>query len=175
MGWRQPLEQDRASIFASKGYITLAADVYGIDNHQPQEFQEKMALPTQYPSDLDLAVARVEAAVELLKSMPNVDSSKIALIGYCFGGSLVLSYSALGHDSAIATVAFHGSLSAVPNATELVPIVPKVLILSGGEDSQDSTKSVMDIEALLNAGNATWQLTRYAHVEHAFTNFYSEN
>lgn len=133
-----------------------------------------MALPTQYRSDLDLAVARVEAAVELPKSMPSVDSSKIALIGY-FGGSLVLTSSVLGHASAIATVAFHGSLSAVPNATELVPIVPKVLILSGGEDSQDSTKSVMDIEALLNAGNATWQLTRYAHVEHAFTNFYSEN
>lgn len=162
--------QERMSSFAQEGnYVVLAADIFG-NGALPETTEDRVAQVTIYRSNLDLTISRIESAINVLKNDPHVDPTRIALVGYCFGGTIGLMYAMAGHDAS-AVIAFHGSISYFSDK-ELpsVPVVPKVLILSGGEDTQDSTKSVIDMEGALNHGNATWQLTRYSDVEHGFTN-----
>jgi len=74
-----------------------------------------------------------------------------------------------------AIVSFHGGLSSIiPSAGGGGPgggpaVTPQILVLSGGED--DASTDVMDLEKTLDAANATWEITRYSDVEHAFTKF----
>ena len=58
---------------------------------------------------MPVAKARFLAALDLLKSDPTVDADKIAAIGYCFGGGVVLSMARMGVDLK-GVVSFHGSL-----------------------------------------------------------------
>eukprot|EP00580_Thalassiosira_gravida_P021330 CAMPEP_0201679320 /NCGR_PEP_ID=MMETSP0494-20130426/48189_1 /ASSEMBLY_ACC=CAM_ASM_000839 /TAXON_ID=420259 /ORGANISM="Thalassiosira gravida, Strain GMp14c1" /LENGTH=222 /DNA_ID=CAMNT_0048162775 /DNA_START=376 /DNA_END=1040 /DNA_ORIENTATION=- len=144
--------QERMSSFAQEGnYVVLAADIFG-NGALPETTEDRVAQVTIYRSNLDLTISRIESAINVLKNDPHVDPTRIALVGYCFGGTIGLMYAMAGHDAS-AVIAFHGSISYFSDK-ELpsVPVVPKVLILSGGEDTQDSTKSVIDMEGALNHG-----------------------
>jgi dienelactone hydrolase len=67
------------------GWIGFVADLYGEDMHDVQEFDVKVAQATKYRSDTELFNGRVQAAIDTLKENPNVDTSRIAIIGYCLG------------------------------------------------------------------------------------------
>jgi dienelactone hydrolase len=169
-------EWTRASMIATQlGYVAIAADVYGLENHQPESIEERIALTSLYRGNLTLYASRLTAAVNLAKSLDVVDSNLgLGAVGYCFGGTGVLNFALGGYDEGLhAVIAFHGGLSGVTFPTRNTTVFQKVLILSGGEDTQDSTASVMEMEARLDAGNSTWELTRYSDVEHGFTNFLS--
>ena len=92
---------------------------------------------------------------------------------------MVLRHALSGSDATVGTVAFHGGLNGVSVDNYEEPVRTGVLILTGGKDTSDSTKSVIDIERALNKGDVNvedrpgWELTRYSDVEHGFTNFES--
>jgi dienelactone hydrolase len=67
------------------GWIGFVADLYGEDMHDVQDFDVKVEQATKYRSNPELFNGRVQAAIDTLKENPNVDSSKIAIIGYCLG------------------------------------------------------------------------------------------
>ena len=95
----------------------------------------------------------------------------MALIGYCFGGSVALSHALSSQTGADAAITFNGGIGSVSkdlNAT----VNSKVLILSGGKDTSDSTADMKAMEEALNRGDNLWQISRYSHVEHGFTNFH---
>lgn len=161
-------EQQRATMIAQQlGYVAFAADVYGPDKHNVTDIDERMMLAGLYRENSTLGNARINAAINAVKELDSVDAENVGVIGYCFGGSLVITYGVSGEDNAVAIASFHGGLSAVPNASATV--MPKILILSGGED--DASSDIVNLEETLNAGNATWEITRYSGIEHAFTVF----
>jgi len=161
-------ETDTAQYISGElGYVGFAADLYGPDLHDVQDFQVKVQQATMLRSDPALFNGRVEAAINAVSQMPEVDPTKIAVIGFCLGGTGVLGYSFSNTDAAtskiVAGVSFHGGLVDF-NVTG--SMASKVLVLSGGND--DAGTAVEDLEARLKEANATWQITRYSGVEHGF-------
>jgi len=162
-------EQQRATMLADIGYVGFAADIYGINDHIVEDFARKVELATLYRSNVTLFVQRIKAAVNLVKTFDEVDPEKVAIIGYCFGGTGVMDYALTGQDDVSALVSFHGGLSMLPDAGP--EIVPKLLVLSGGSD--DTSTDIIDLENTLSAANGTWEITRYSGIEHGFTAFSS--
>lgn len=88
-------EQTRATMIADAlGYVGFAADIYGADKHIVNDITERRTLATLYRSNATLFSERIQAAVELVKTFPEVDAENVALIGYCFGGCVFLCYFA---------------------------------------------------------------------------------
>jgi len=83
-------EQQRATMLADMGYVGFAADIYGINDHIVEDFDRKVELATLYRSNVTLFVQRIKAAVNLVKTFDEVDPEKVAIIGYCFGGTGVM-------------------------------------------------------------------------------------
>jgi len=152
------------------GWIGFVADIYGPDMHDVQEMNVRMEQATLYRSDPELFTSRIQSAIDVLKNHPNVDNSKIAMIGYCLGGTGVLGYQfgngMNGNDTMTTTtsssdivgaVSFHGGLMEFDVSAEMAS---PVLVLSGGND--DAGTAVEDLESRLKEANATWQITRYS-------------
>lgn len=160
-------EQERAEMIADElGYIGFAADIYGKDKHEVPNITERIALVNLYRPNATLFSTRIQAAVETVRGLEDVDGDKIALIGYCFGGTGVLTYAMTGINDVQAVVSFHGGLTTVPTTGD-VDVTPKVLVLSGGAD--DASSDIIDLEMNMDSVNANWEITRYSNIEHAFT------
>eukprot|EP00592_Proboscia_alata_P014804 CAMPEP_0194397656 /NCGR_PEP_ID=MMETSP0174-20130528/125665_1 /TAXON_ID=216777 /ORGANISM="Proboscia alata, Strain PI-D3" /LENGTH=971 /DNA_ID=CAMNT_0039193857 /DNA_START=24 /DNA_END=2940 /DNA_ORIENTATION=- len=162
-------EKQRATMIAKElGYVAFAADIYGADLHEVVEFSERIELSTKYRSNNALYISRIKAAIDLMKSSDLVISDKIAVIGYCFGGTGVITYALSGESDAAALVSLHGGLTDFVVGPE---VKPKLLVLSGGAD--DTATDIMKLEDTLNVANATWEITRYSGIKHGFTAFES--
>lgn len=163
-------EQLRAVMIAEEfGYVGFAADIYGKDLHNVTDRMQRNELLDFYRLNATRYVERIQAAVDLVRSMDEVDAENVAIIGYCFGGTGVLTYAlTTGRMSNVsAVVSFHGGLVTLPDAGP--EISPKILVFSGGDD--DNATEIMDLESTLDAANATWEITRYSGTGHAFTVF----
>lgn len=164
-------EQQRATMIAKElGYVGFAADIYGKDKLQVDDREERIALASLYRGNSTLFASRIQAAIDEVKSLEEVDSDNVAVIGYCFGGTGVITFGLVGGKDVKGLVSFHGGLSSIPEAGPMME--PKLLVLSGGED--DTATQVYDLEATLDAANATWEITRYSGIQHAFTKFDDE-
>jgi len=164
-------EMRRATMIAEElGYIGFAADIYGADMHDVQDQNVKVEQATKYRSDVDLFNSRVQSAIDTVKTIDGVDADKIAIIGYCLGGTGVLSYSFANTDAdangIVGAVSFHGGLMDFDVTGNMTS---PILVLSGGND--DAGTAVEDLEGRLKEAEATWQITRYSGVVHGFTNF----
>jgi dienelactone hydrolase len=172
-------EQQRATLIAQDlNYIGFAADIYGADLHNVSNTTQRMELATYYRStNTSLFTERIQAAIDVVKDMEDVDADNVALIGYCFGGTGVLQYAMMlgdaSGDEVNAVVSFHGGLTEnilAPNMTgDETNVTAKILVLSGGED--DATSDIMDLELALDGRGANWEITRYSGIDHAFTKF----
>jgi dienelactone hydrolase len=152
-------EAHRATLLAEAGYIAFAADIYGSEYTQVEDFGMRVNLTGTYRSDYELFVSRIQAAVNVLANHELVDAGKILMLGYCFGGTGVVNYAFSGLQNVKAVVPFHGGLTSLaPIQTDV--IYPYVLVESGGED--DAHGNNTELEMSLNNANATWEITRYS-------------
>jgi dienelactone hydrolase len=78
-------EQERATALADMGYVALAADIYGKDLHEVAEIPDRIEQVTLYRTNPDLYFSRMQAAIDQIKALEDVDPDEIAIIGYCFG------------------------------------------------------------------------------------------
>src|SRR6185312_3867378 len=120
--------RNQARRLAEAGYVGFALDMYGagkVTTH-PQDAQ---AFATEATKDPAVVVARFNAALDLLKRDPRVDAARLAAIGYCFGGGVVLNMARAGAD--LAVVSFHGSLGTQTPA-QPGKVKARVLVLAGG-------------------------------------------
>src|SRR2546428_4489415 len=119
-----------AEIWAKLGYVTFAADIFGyVEGVLPKDVPEMQAQIAIYDKDRSLMRARTQAAFDVLVKNPMVDPSRIALIGYCFGGGVGIEFAATGAPLA-ANVAIHGSFRGrapgwAANAKGLFPLLPR--------------------------------------------------
>lgn len=158
--------RNQARRLAEAGYVGMAIDVYGKGKHaaHPQEAQAFVAEATKDPAVL---VARFNAAWETLKRDPHVDSTRIAAIGYCFGGMVVLSQARAGADLD-AVVSFHGALPEGP--VDSGRVKARVLVLTGGDDAFVPGDKVEAFKQQMEKAGARIAVITYPGAKHAFTN-----
>ena len=149
-----------------QGYIAFVADIYGKGNI-PTDFASASKIAGQFKTDYALYQKRISLALDQLKAA-GAQSGKIAVIGYCFGGTGALETARAGFDVA-GVISIHGGLSKAadrPNG----PIKTKVLIENPAED-RGVTKEIYDQQVQeLKEGKADWQIITYASSGHTFTN-----
>lgn len=160
-------EKRRSRELAELGYNVFAADIYGKGiRPQPPEAGKEAG---KYKNDRPLFRARITAALDQLKADEHTNVSKIAAIGYCFGGGGVLELARSGAPVA-GVVSFHGSLDAAPGmAAEVGKIPAKVLVLHGADDPFAPAAQVSGLEKELTDAKADWQVVLYGGAVHSFT------
>jgi dienelactone hydrolase len=152
-------QKSRAEQLAALGYVALAADVYG-KGVRPANAQEASTEAGKYYKDRDLMRARMRAGLDFLSAQAVADPSRMAVIGYCFGGACALELARSGAPLK-AVVTFHGSLNN-PKPDDARNIKAKVLVLHGADDpfvKQDEVKAFMDE---MRAAGVDWQLVQYS-------------
>lgn len=157
----------RARMLAELGYTALAVDMYGegrIGDH-PQEAAEFMNAVLK---NADLAKARFSAAQKFLQHEPTVDPTRIAAIGYCFGGATVLMMAREGVDLA-GVVSFHGLLNAGA-PTQPGRVKARVLVETGADDAMAGPDEVAAFEKDMQAAGANFRVDSYPGAKHGFTN-----
>lgn len=156
----------RAEMLARLGYVGFAGDLYGVDD-QPADGGEAGALAGRYYGDVELFRQRVMANLEKLRADPRVDSSRVAVMGYCFGGSGALEAVRAGADVQGA-VSFHGRLGTQAPAQQGAVTAP-VLVLTGADDPSVTPADVEAFEEEFRSAGATdWQVVSYSGALHAF-------
>ena len=156
----------RADMLAALGYIAIAADMYG-EGKQGNNPKEAGALAAPFYGNPQLAKERIEAAVAKIKSYPETDGSKMACIGYCFGGSMSLFAAKLGMDFK-GVVSFHGGLAGVPAETGVTKA--KILVCHGAADKFVSADEVKNFRSNLDAVKVPYTFITYPNATHAFSN-----
>jgi dienelactone hydrolase len=160
-------EKARADMLASRCYNAFAIDMYGKDI-RPKDNDEAGKQATKYKTDLKLARRRINAAMNYAKGHKNVDAGRIAIMGYCFGGTMALEYARSGIDIDGA-VSFHGALATPEPITKPDVIKTSIQVHHGADDPMvPQTEVAAFIEEMKKSG-ADWSLTQYAHAVHAFT------
>jgi dienelactone hydrolase len=159
--------RERANMLAELGYTAIAVDMYG-DGKQAEHPDDAGKFAGQVFSNLDEAQSRFTQAIETLKSHETVDGEKIAAIGYCFGGSIVLSMANAGYDLD-AVAAFHSGVQ-LPVQPDSSTFKAKVLVCNGGADPMVTAESVEAFKASMDAIGADYDYIAYDSVVHAFTN-----
>ncbi|MBM4188806.1 MAG: dienelactone hydrolase family protein [Gemmatimonadetes bacterium] len=156
----------QARRLAEAGYVGLALDMYGdgkITNHP----DSAAAFVGEATRDAAALRAKFQAALDQLKQDPQVDSTKVAAIGYCFGGMIVLSEARAGTDLD-AVASFHGALptGAIPPGT----VKARILVLTGGADPMVPQAALDRFSGEMTAAGATFEIVSYPGVKHSFTN-----
>jgi dienelactone hydrolase len=158
---------EKAKQFATLGYIGFAVDMYGRGRIGVSN-DEKMALMTPLVNDRKLLAARIRAAFETVQNRPEVDATRIAVLGFCFGGMCALDLARSGV-SLKAAVSCHGLL-AKPDKLDGKPIQAKILALHGYADPMVDPEQLLAFCQEMEAAKVDWQVHCYGQVQHAFTN-----
>lgn len=157
----------RADMLAALGYAALAVDMYGA-GQQADHPEDAGKFAGAVRKNLPLMKERFLAALALLRAQESVDPAKIAAIGYCFGGGVVLEMARAGIDL-VGVASFHGSLgggSAVPPGQ----IKARVLVLNGADDSFVTAEQIAAFKAEMTAAGADFAFFNYPGALHSFTN-----
>jgi dienelactone hydrolase len=157
--------RSRAKQLAQLGYIAMAVDMYG-DGKTGEDPKAAQALATPYYKDPTLSKTRLDAAINKLKTFPQTDTSKMAAIGYCYGGFIVLNAAKLGADLK-GVVSFHGDLSGVPVNKNLLKA--KILVCHGEADPLVNPQ-VAGFKKSMDSAGVDYTFKSYPNAMHAFTN-----
>ncbi|MDD4913506.1 MAG: dienelactone hydrolase family protein [Methylococcales bacterium] len=159
--------RERARMLANLGYTALAVDMYG-DGKSSEHASDAAGFMNSVLENADLKKQRFLAAKAFLEKQPGVDAAKIAAIGYCFGGSVVLDMARSGVDLA-AVVSFHGNL-VTKTPAEPGMVKAQILVLNGADDSLVSAGSIADFEREMTRAGAKYRFVNYPGAKHGFTN-----
>jgi dienelactone hydrolase len=156
----------RAEQLAELGYIAFAADMYGEGKTtaHPKEAGEMAGKVRANVADWR---QRAAAALDVLKSQPQCDKTKLAAIGYCFGGSTALQMAFAGADLT-AVVSFHGALP-TPTPAEAKQVKAAILVCHGAADTFIPDKAIKDFRDALDKAGVKYEFVAYPGVVHSFT------
>ncbi|HLY11007.1 MAG TPA: dienelactone hydrolase family protein [Planctomycetota bacterium] len=161
-----PYERMRAEETAKLGLVAFALDIYGKGVH-PKDTQEAAKVAGGFKSDRALLRARAVAGLDALRHLEVCDASKIAVMGYCFGGTTALEVARSGAE-VVGTISFHGDLSS-PTPDDATKIRGKVLALHGADDPFVPAAQVAGFEEEMRKAGVDWQLVAFGGAVHGFT------
>lgn len=156
----------RARELAQLGYAALAIDMYG-DGQHTQHAHEAKALMQSATNDAKVSQARAQAGLDLLKAQAEVDAGKVAAIGYCFGGKIVLDMARQGMDLA-GVVSFHGILATATPAKK-GEVKARVLVLNGADDSFIPASDIAAIQTEMKNAGVDYRFVNYPGARHGFS------
>jgi len=157
----------RARDLAGLGYSALAIDMYG-DGKNTEHPKDAMAFMQAALKDSEAASARFQAGLDLLKKQPQTDPDKLAAIGYCFGGKVVLDAARQGVPLA-GVVSFHGALVTNTPATP-GSVKAKVLVEHGALDSMVTQDNVTAFKSEMDKAGADYKFVSLEGAKHGFSN-----
>lgn len=165
--------EESANLLAKNGYVVLAVDLFNgevVTNNQERSGELTGAI-RENPG---IAIENMKAAVNYLRSLDNVDPSKIASLGWCFGGQQSLQLAINSKDDPpAATVIYYGRLT--NDSQAISNITSPVLGIFGGKDQSIPVDSVMQFQKALNDTGITNEIHVYPNVGHAFANPSNDN
>lgn len=164
MGEKQ-FERDKAAALASRGYVAFACDIYG-KGVRPQNAEQARAEATKYYANPALCRSRLLAGLKVLQDNEHVDQGRIAVLGFCFGGTCALELARSGAEVRGA-ISFHGGLKRLG---ENAGIKAKVLVLHGADDPFVPAEDIAAFMAEMREGKVDWQFNAYGNAVHSFTN-----
>jgi dienelactone hydrolase len=166
--WMGVSEHTRAvtTDLAKMGYVAFGADIYG-KGVRPADQPTASAEAGKYKGNRALLRERAKAGLAQLQNHPMVDGSKLAAIGFCFGGTTALELARSGAEIAGA-VSFHGSLDS-PNPADGKNIKAKLLILHGADDPFVKQEDIAAFQDELRKAGADWQMIYYGDAVHSFS------
>lgn len=159
--------QSRCRQLAELGYVAFGADIYG-KGVRPEGPEAAGEEASKYRSDRPLMRARAQAGLDQLSSYDQVDGERVAAIGYCFGGGVVLELARSGAD-VDGVVSFHGNLD-TPNPEDARQIVGQVLVCHGAADPYVPKEQVQAFWDEMNKAGVDWRMIAYGNAVHSFTN-----
>ncbi len=173
--------KERAAMLARLGYVAFACDMYG-EGKSTTSGEEAGKLAGQFQGQDAKRVARMQAALDVLRKHPLVEEGNLGAIGYCFGGTSALKLACAEGDGAESggggvggvkglkvVVSFHGSLWDLTEA-EAARIKCKVLICHGSMDNFIPVEQKNKFIATMDAARVDFQFAEYGGAVHSFTN-----
>ncbi len=155
----------RANMLAEMGYIAMAVDMYG-NGKMGNDPGAAQALAMPFYQNPAMAKKHFDMALEELKKNPNVDQSKIAGIGYCFGGGMLLNFARMG-EPLNGVVSFHGSLLGTPADKNLTKAE---ILVCHGENDDFVNAEVAPFKKQMDSIGKSYTFKSYPGATHAFTN-----
>ena len=156
----------RAKQLAELGYLAFAIDMYG-DGKTAESPDSAQKISSPFYANLRMSQARFDAALAKIKTFPNADTNRIAAIGYCFGGGMVLNMARLG-EPLKGVVSFHGNLMGAPADKNLLKA--EILVCHGDSDKFVLPAEVAAFKKQMDSVGAKYAFKHYANATHAFTN-----
>ena len=159
--------RSRAKKLAQMGYVALAVDMYG-GGKTAAHPDDAGKFAGAVMNNVKGAKKRFLAAKARLAKHPNVDASKTAAIGYCFGGGVVLHMARMGVDLDVVG-SFHGSLGTKSPASKGA-IKGKLFVANGAADPFVSAEAIDTFKKEMKDAGADLTFVNYPGVQHSFTN-----
>lgn len=160
-------ERGVADRLAEMGYVALAADIYG-EGVRPKDTGEAGTLAGRFKAgDRALYRERIKAGLEALKAQAGVDPSRLAVIGFCFGGTGAIEAARAGMPVK-GIVSFHGGLDFTPDP-KAAPIGARMLVCHGADDPFVPAKDVAAFQDDMRRLKADYTFVAYAGAVHSFT------
>ena len=159
--------KERAHRLASLGYVAFALDYVG-DGVVLQDMNENRARIAAFTEAPERIRAIGHASLDVLRAQAEVEPTKVAAIGYCFGGTAVLELARSGADVAC-TVGFHSMLS-TKRPDDAHQIKGKILVCIGAEDPLVPPEQRLAFEREMRAGKVDWRLYLFGNAVHGFAN-----
>jgi dienelactone hydrolase len=157
----------RAEKLAASGFVAFALDMYGGGKNTAHP-KEADLWSKAVQEQQEVAKARFQAAYDLLAANSRVAPGKIAAIGYCFGGAVVLTMAAAGADLD-GVVSYHGALPTEPVAAGTT-VKAKILAYQGAADPFVTAEQTATFQHNLEAAGAEWEFVLFGGAKHSFTN-----
>lgn len=148
-----------------QGYVAFIADIYG-EGNIPTNMDTAAKNSGYFKKNYEAYQKRISLALNELKKNGAI-ASKVAVIGYCFGGTGALE-SARGNLPVVGAVSIHGSIGKNRARTN-TPISTKILVENPADDKSVTQEDYDNLVKEMNEGNADWQIITYAHSKHTFT------
>jgi dienelactone hydrolase len=157
----------QAQRLAELGYIALACDLHG-EGKLFADLKSVSPILESLRSEPSHIRARAKGGLDALVARPEVDASRVAAIGFCFGGTMALEL-ARGGNPVVGVVGFHSGLATVA-PKDAHNIKGKVLVCIGADDPVIPLGQRIDFESEMRNGGVDWQMDVYGGVMHSFTN-----
>ena len=159
--------RERARMLAEEGYTAFALDMYG---EVATSREQAMALLQGLMQDVDELRRRALAGLAVLKAQEGVDPARLAAVGYCFGGAVVLELARAAPELKC-VVAFHPGMAGPVALPDSDPrkVHAKVMVCAGADDPLIPDAARVKFAELMNAAGADWQFISYGGAAHSFT------
>jgi len=157
----------RARMLAELGYTALAVDMYG-SGKKADHPDDAARFMNEVLDNMERGEARFNAALAILKRHPATDPKRIAAIGYCFGGGVVLHMARIGADLR-GVASFHGSLVS-SHTPEPGSVKAKILVLHGADDRFTTPEQIEAFKSEMEKARVDYRFIAYPGAMHSFTN-----